>query len=127
MVVAILILIYMPSILLTFAVPIHQFSTFLLRERDISSRHPFSFHDAKNISYVLFCDNCTALVVGPSFPWVNQFICFLNAIRFSISENRRNPLSNVRSVQVAYELSSIHTYNVMRGILQSLLVLDSQK
>ena len=65
MVVAILILIYMTSILLTFAVPIHEFSTFLLRERDIISRHLFSFHDAKNISYVLFCDNCTALVVCP--------------------------------------------------------------
>ena len=66
MVVAIFILIYMTSILLTFAVPIHQFSTFLLREGDITSRHPFSFHEVKNISYVPFCDNCTALVVGPS-------------------------------------------------------------
>ena len=63
MVVAILILIYMTSILLTFSVPIHQFSTFLLREGNISSQHSFSFHDAKSISYVLFC---TALVVGPS-------------------------------------------------------------
>ena len=66
MVVAIFILMYMTSILLTFAVPIHQFSTFLLRERYITSRLPFSFHDAKNISYVPFCDNCIALVVGPS-------------------------------------------------------------
>ena len=46
--------IYMTSILLTFAVPIHEFSTFLFRKRDIISRHPFSFHYAKNISYVLF-------------------------------------------------------------------------
>ena len=58
--------IYMTSILLTFAVPIHMFSTFFIRERDITSRHPFSFHDSKNISYVLFCDNCTPLVIGPS-------------------------------------------------------------
>ena len=65
MVVAILILIYMTSILLTFAVPMHEFSTFLLRERDIKSRHPFSFQDAKNISYVLFCDNGTAKMVCP--------------------------------------------------------------
>ena len=66
MVVVILILIYLMSILLTFAVPIHQFSTFLLRESDITSRYPFSFHNAKNISYVMCCDNCTALVVGLS-------------------------------------------------------------
>ena len=31
---------------------------------DITSRRPFSFHDAKTISYVLFCDNCTALKVS---------------------------------------------------------------
>ena len=66
MVVAILIIRYMTSILLTFAVPITSFLQVLLREREISARHPFSFHDAKNISYVLFCDNCTALAVGPS-------------------------------------------------------------
>ena len=68
MVVAILILIYMTSILLAFVVSIHQISTFLLRERDITPRHPFSFHDAKNISYVLLC---------AYFPLLNRFICFL--------------------------------------------------
>ena len=48
---------------MTFSVPIQEFSTFLFRKRDITSRRPFSFHDAKKISYVLFCDNCTALTV----------------------------------------------------------------
>ena len=65
MVVAIFLLMYMTSILLPFAVPIQEFCTFLLRKRDITSRIPFSFHDAKKISYVLFCDNCTALKVCP--------------------------------------------------------------
>ena len=45
----------MSSILLPFAVPIKEFSTFLLRKRDITSWRPFSFQDAKKISYVLFC------------------------------------------------------------------------
>ena len=113
MVVAIFILIYMTSILLTFSVPIHEFSTFLLRQRDITSRHPFSFHDAKNISYFLFCNNCTALVVCPYmriFPLARSVHLLFehNLIRFSISENRRNPLSNLCSVQVAYEGQFIH-------------------
>ena len=50
MVVAIFLLIYMTSIILPFAVPIQEFSAFLLRKRDITSRRPFSFHDAKKIS-----------------------------------------------------------------------------
>ena len=65
MVVVIFLLMYMTSILLPFAVRIQEFSTFLLRERDITSRRPFSFHNAKKISYVLLCDNCTALKVCP--------------------------------------------------------------
>ena len=63
MVVVIFLLMYMTSKLLPFAVRIQEFSTFLLRERDITSRRPFSFHNAKKISYVLLCDNCTALKV----------------------------------------------------------------
>ena len=55
MVVTIFLLMYMSSISLPFAVPIQEFSTFLLRKRDISSWHPFSFQDAKKLSYVLFC------------------------------------------------------------------------
>ena len=55
----------MTSKLVTFAVLIHEFSTFLLRKRDITSRRPFSFNDAKKISYALFCENCTALKVCP--------------------------------------------------------------
>ena len=79
----------MTSILLTFAVSIHQFSTFLLRERNITSRHPVSFHGAKNISYVLFCDNCTALVVGPSmliflFAQSGQLLFERNKIQYII-------------------------------------------
>ena len=65
MVVAIILLMYMTLIVLPFADPIQEFSTFLLRRRDITSRRTFSFHDAKKISYVLFCDNCTALKVCP--------------------------------------------------------------
>ena len=65
MVDAILLLMYMTSILLPFAVRIQEFSTFLLGKRDITSRRPFSFHEAKKISYVLFCGNCTALKVCP--------------------------------------------------------------
>ena len=65
MVVPIFRLMYMTSILLPFVVPIQEFSTFVLRKRDITSRCPFSFHDAKKISYVLFCDNCTAFKVCP--------------------------------------------------------------
>ena len=65
MVVVIFLLMYMTSISLPFAVWIQEFSTFLLRENDISSRCPFSFHNAKKISYVLLCDNCTALKVCP--------------------------------------------------------------
>ena len=65
MVVVIFLLMCMTSIFLPFAVRIQEFSTFLLRERDIFSRHPFSFHNAKEISYVLLCDNCTALKVCP--------------------------------------------------------------
>ena len=56
---------YMTSILLPFFVQIQEFSTFLHRERDIISRRPFSYYDAKKISYVLFCDNCTVLKVCP--------------------------------------------------------------
>ena len=63
--VAVLLLICMKSILLTFAFPIHEVSTFLLIKRDITTRHPFSFHDAKKIPYVLFYDNCTASNVCP--------------------------------------------------------------
>ena len=65
MVIAIFLLKYMTSILLPFAVLTQEFSTFLLRKRDITSRRSFSFHDAKKISYALFCDNCTALKVCP--------------------------------------------------------------
>ena len=65
MVVAIFLLMYMTSILLPFSDPIQEFPTYLLRRGDITSRRPFSFHDAKKISYVLFCDNCTALKVCP--------------------------------------------------------------
>ena len=94
MVVAIIILIYITSILLTFAVPIHQFSTLLLRERDITSWHPFSFHDAKNISYVLFRNNCNTLVVGHSmriFPLAQSVHLFFDRIKYiSISENRKS-------------------------------------
>ena len=50
----------MTSILLPLAILMQELSTFLLRKSDITMRHPFSFHDAKKISYVLFCDNCTA-------------------------------------------------------------------
>ena len=62
--VLIFLLMYMTSILLPFAVRIHEFSTFL-RERYTISRRPFSFHNAKKISYVLLRDNCTALKVCP--------------------------------------------------------------
>ena len=65
MVVAIFLLMYMTSILLPFAVPIQEISTFLLRKGDITSRRPFSFHDAKKNSFVLFCDNCTVLNLCP--------------------------------------------------------------
>ena len=65
MVVVIFLLMYMTSILLPFAVPIQEVSTFLLTKTDITSRRSFSFHDAKKISYFLFCDNCTALKVCP--------------------------------------------------------------
>ena len=65
MVVVIFLLMYMTSILSPFAVRIEEFSTFLLRERDITSRRPFSFHNAKKISYVILYDNCTALKVCP--------------------------------------------------------------
>ena len=65
MVVAIFLQMYMTSLLLTFTVPLQEFCTFLLRKLDITSRLPFSFHEAKKISYVLFCDNCNALKVCP--------------------------------------------------------------
>ena len=97
MVVAIFILMYMTSILLPFAVPIQEFYTFLLRKRDMTSRGPFSFHDAKKISYALFCDNCTALNIGMSLYAhlslcsFNQFICFLNIMRVRITDNRYTP------------------------------------
>ena len=65
MVDVIFLLMYMTSILLPFAVRIQESSTFLLRERDITSRRLFSFHNAKKISYGLLCDNCTALKVCP--------------------------------------------------------------
>ena len=65
MMIAIFLRMYMTSILLPFADRIQEFSTFLLRKRDITSRRPFSFHDAKKISYVVFCDNCTVLKVCP--------------------------------------------------------------
>ena len=65
MVVAIFLPLYMMSILLLFTVPIQEFSTFLLRKREITLRRPFSFHDAKKIAYVLFCDNCTTFKVCP--------------------------------------------------------------
>ena len=64
-VVEIFLLMYMTSILLPFAVRIQEFSTFLLREREITSRRPFSFHNAKKISYVLLSDNYTVLKVCP--------------------------------------------------------------
>ena len=65
MVVVIFLQMYMTSILSPFAVWIQEFSTFLLRERDITSRRPFSFHNAKKISHFLLCDNCTVLKVRP--------------------------------------------------------------
>ena len=65
MVVVIFLLMNMTSKLLPFAVRIQEFSTFLFRKRDITLRHPFSFHDAKKIPYVLLCDNCTVLKVCP--------------------------------------------------------------
>ena len=64
-VVVIFLLMNMTSISLPFAVWIQEFSTFLLRKRDITLRHPFSFQDAKKIPYVILCDNCTALKVCP--------------------------------------------------------------
>ena len=70
MVVAIFLLMYMTSISLPFAVQLQEFSTYLLRKRDITSRCPFSLHDAKKISYVLFCDNYTALKV---YPYIHIF------------------------------------------------------
>ena len=108
----------MTSILLSFAVPIHEFSTFLLGKKDIISQH----HYAKNISYVLFCDNCTALVVCPYmriFPLLNRSDVFLapltrrqknsNDIRAgTIKTVYVYPLSNLCSVQVAYEGQFIH-------------------
>ena len=92
MVVAIFLLMYMTSILLL----IQEFSTFLLRKRGITSRRPFLFHDAKNNSHVLFCDNCTAfslryVLICASFPLLNRFICFLNIMRVHITENRYKP------------------------------------
>ena len=65
MVIAIFLQMYMTSIFIPSVVRIQEFSTVLLRKRGIISRYPLSFHDAKNISYVLFCDNCTALKVCP--------------------------------------------------------------
>ena len=65
MVIAIVLLLYMTLILLPFDVQIQECSTFLLRKRDITSLCAFSFHNAKEISYALFCDNCTALKVCP--------------------------------------------------------------
>ena len=91
MVVVIFLLMYMTSILLPFAVPIQEVSTFLLRKTDITSRRSFSFHDAKKISYFLFCDNCTALKVMSLYahlsPCSIDFICFLNIMRVCITEN----------------------------------------
>ena len=90
MVVAIVLLMYMTSILLPFAVRIQECSTFLLRKRDITSRRPFSLHDAKKISYVLFSDNCTTLKACP-YMRICRFICFLNIMRVRIIENRYKP------------------------------------
>ena len=86
MFVAIFLLMYMTSILLPFVVPIQEFATFVLRKKGITSRCPFSFHDAKKMSYVLFCDNCTAFKVCP-YMHINQFICFLKVIRARLTEN----------------------------------------
>ena len=44
----------------------NSFLLFLLKKRDITSRRPFLFHDLKKMSFVLVCDNCTALKVCPS-------------------------------------------------------------
>ena len=71
----------MTSKWLTFAFPIHEFSTFLLKKREITARHPFSFHNAKKISYVLFCDNCTAFEECPYmriFPLAQSVHCYFD-------------------------------------------------
>ena len=94
MVVAIVLLLYMTSILLPFDVRIQECSTFLIRKRDITSWRPFSFHNAKEISYALFCDNCTAFKVClymRIFPPAQSVNLFFNIMRVCITLNRYKP------------------------------------
>ena len=72
--IAILLQIYMTSILLTFAVPIHAFSTFLLGKRDITSRHPFSFMMRRN-----FHMSCIVTTVLP-YRYVLIYVTFPSSI-----------------------------------------------
>ena len=111
MMVMIFLLMNMTSILLPFVTRIHECSTFLIRKRDITLRHPFLFHDATKISYVLLCDNCTALKVCPYmriFPlgWSVHLLFEHNESPYNRTDI--NPLSNLCSVQVTYEWQFLH-------------------
>ena len=81
MVVTILLLtytVYMTLILLTFAVPLVFY--FFAQKAGHHPWHPFSSHDARKISYVLFCNNKTAIKIYPYmdiFPLAQSVHLFL--------------------------------------------------
>ena len=111
MVVAIFLLMYMTSILLPFAVTIQEYLTFC-SERGTSLRGAPS-HFTMRRKFHMSCFVTTVLpkryvLICASFPLLNRFICFLNIMRVRITENRYNPLSNFRSVQVTNEWQFLH-------------------
>ena len=138
--------IYMTSILLTFAVPIHEFSTFFVQKEGHHLAASLLISLCHEHFICPICDNCTALAVCPYmrvFPLLNRSDVFLAPLKprkktpFPTVKPRytyrNNPdsvrLSPVKLVFCASRVwRSVHTYTskVMRGILQSLL-LDSHK
>ena len=66
MVVAIFLLIYIYDVnIITFCRSVTIVFYFSLRKMDFTLWCPFSFHDEKKISYILFWDNCTTLKLCP--------------------------------------------------------------
>ena len=87
----------MTSILLTFAVPIHEFSTFFV----VKEGHYLRIYLAASLLISLcqehficpICDNCTALVVCPYmriFPLLNRSDVFLAPL----THRQKNSVSN---------------------------------
>ena len=99
----------MTSILLTFAVPIHEFSTFFVQKEGHNLAASLLISLCQEYFICPVCDNCTALVVCPYmriFPLLNRSDVFLAPL----TRRQKNSVSNSKTTIYVPEQSRQCTF-----------------